>query len=1173
MVTIIKKPDALSFSGNLKEFVLVSLALVRFRLKQGETLLLDQSYEPGENNQVTIDVASVIENCLSFSLQEAELSYIQEYLASDFTAEIDDTVYTFRVIRGGIANLADTPANWLTQHFLTWQPVLKKVTYYSPEWLTYYAVSNCSIMLKAYFPDKTEQEINLVNCMAGKAYTVNVQYAIVAGRLGNKLPMYYDVYTASGSSRLSEVQRYQASTPLSADEEWVAWENSVGGYDTARVYGVSTLNAEHTHNIAQIGDTAQEYDIETERKYTKNTGHLSDYERRWFLDFFPSKGKYVYSDGAIRKIVVLEDSATYKSNELPSSYTFTYKFAQAKPLLNLPRNPNELPAGITIPVPGDLPDFILPPRLAEYPRLPLAEGVLLPAHDPHSDRLGATTFGALKAAIMAAIEDAATGNNANFEILKIWVRENFLSRITADEAFDIITFLRGIIAEGTSRILHAEIPQLNVENIAEFGDNVPGYTGAYINREGEAELKSLIVRTFLAVPEFRFNRSTVFKGRNWVTPGGGCVLEKVTGLANGTYFCKPKLEEGEPIAQAQDDIMEAFWHDKNIQTGQYKGFRQMWFRVASVDYDERTFILVPRYPESIAHEFMTLAQYGNFTNPERQTSILIDSTYGNNCILFLEGVNTWDIAPSMERSWLGKRKGRTVAGIDMDNYSGKLHNMVFSGKLFQVDDITGSDIRVPLDKGAWQENTRYAYYDRVSYAGSLWLCVCEAGTTNAPSPNEPDWLLQVAEGKPSDGFEVKGLWDKYSTYKKSDVVSYNGNSFVYTSSTPSSGVVPGVNQGGYIKSGGRQVVSGGRRVYSGNPMHPWILLAGAGKNATSYWLTSSANNIVFNSIGTFTPGNFTIRCKKKSGNSAVENCSSLYIVVRKSTDGLNYTSYVSPTKTGSITVAVQSGIKTYLARLYNNETNATAWNDNYIDEIGISVVADGLTGSMPRNCGQWLAAETYVWSEGYRDIVFYSFAGVNYQFQVKTFGASLKNVPPTSASGDANWETANKFKFVATDTLLADGANIAGFMYRNNKMQSQHLINQVAAILLDGINGTGHFGGGNFQFDAAGNIDITGAFRTGMNGNRIVISPEGEGSSIKLINKSGQTLLNIFFDKESGYDNYFPNIQLTYLDEEVRIGKAGIRVYNSAGRSELTANSLKIYQNVSGGYKLVAQFP
>lgn len=41
---------------------------------------------------------------------------------------------------------------------------------------------------------------------------------------------------------------------------------------------------------------------------------------------------------------------------------------------------------------------------------------------------------------------------------------------------------------------------------------------------------------------------------------------------------------------------------------------------------------------------------------------------------------------------------------------------------------------------------KYAYYDRVSYNGALWLCVADNGTTTEPSDDNPAWLKQVAEG-------------------------------------------------------------------------------------------------------------------------------------------------------------------------------------------------------------------------------------------------------------------------------------------------------------------------------------------------------------------------------------------------------------------------------------------
>ena len=171
MAGVLNKPDALNLSGNMNQFLLSSTGLVSFILKKGNQTLLEQSYEPGPDLMVRIDLKEVIEGQLSYNLDTGSLFYVQPNLAETFTAVIDGTEYSFRVVRGGVANLADTAANWLKLHFLTWQPRVKQVTYYSPEWLTYYATEACSVKLKATYPDKTIKVIPLGNCIAAVSYT------------------------------------------------------------------------------------------------------------------------------------------------------------------------------------------------------------------------------------------------------------------------------------------------------------------------------------------------------------------------------------------------------------------------------------------------------------------------------------------------------------------------------------------------------------------------------------------------------------------------------------------------------------------------------------------------------------------------------------------------------------------------------------------------------------------------------------------------------------------------------------------------------------------------------------------------------------------------------------------------------------------------------------------
>ena len=485
-MTILQQPDALSLSGNIKDFRISTPGKISFVLLQGATEILSQSYDPGQDGLVTISLKDIIHSCLSFQLQESSQVYLQPTLADTFTARFSDeyvvnpdisgdpvyTDITFRAVRAGIDRFADTATNFLTQNFLTWQPTVKPVTYYSPEFLTYYAVVPCIVKLRAYFTDDsgsviTQKDITLSDFEAGKAYTIPLQYASVAGKLDNELPGYYDVWIENTEGvRLTYIQRYYASDMLSEQEQWILFENSLGGIDTFRAYGSSDFTGEHIHNIAEIEDNSLEYRVDTERKFQKNTGHLNAQERRWLLDFFPSLSKYIYTGSYLRPIVVTESNVTYTDRELPSNYTFTYKYADARPFLNIPRTE---PAGdLNITVPG-VGSFTVPPRLVEFPRLPLTEGALFPVQDPYSEKWYTATSGSLSDFIAERIAKNYVGGGGighqhnNFNLLELLsygeeyllVSGKKIKSGIADEAHSFhkdtarnqISFLKGLSSE------------------------------------------------------------------------------------------------------------------------------------------------------------------------------------------------------------------------------------------------------------------------------------------------------------------------------------------------------------------------------------------------------------------------------------------------------------------------------------------------------------------------------------------------------------------------------------------------------------------------------------------------------------------------------------------------------------------------------------------------------
>lgn len=794
-MTVLTQPASFSLSGNIEKFRISTTEEFSFILKKGTEEILSSVYSPGKDHLVTIDIREIVESKLSFLLKDQSEPYVQASIFADFTAVIDEKEISFRVLRGGVDRLATSAKNFVTSNFLTWQPQIKPVTYYTPEFLTYYATVDGNVCVKAYFPQEdgevTSEIKTVYSVLAGNAYSIPVQYAVIMALFGSRYPSFYDVWVENSSGdRLTYIQRYVADGIKSEQEQWVLFENSLGGIDTFRAYGQSDFTGEHTHNIAEIDEEFSEYRIDTTRSFQKSTGYLDKNKRKWLLDFFPSKVKYIYLGNYLRPIVVTEDNTSYTDKELPSSYTFTYKYADARPYLNLLRT-DQLPDELDIDIP-DLGSFSIPPRIVEFPSQPLSEGVLIPVQNPYSENWATTTAGAIFAYILNNISENYDGQGGighihpNLELINAIsyldgyllingkkIKAGWADQLSPDSSIYKM-FIRKDEEDSTNFLLSL-LGGTVIKKYAKFGDFVTGVLGGYIDEKGNLEMESGVFRKRLFVPEIAYNRTTYFKGRMVNSPGGGCTVLSYVDNGDGTYTITPDLTDADGLSQFVDDILTTYFVTKNSE-GKLNGFEEMKFRVTAADYTAKKFTVIPRpgHSDWKPAEQMVLAQTGNFTDPERQTYILIDSVNGNNCITFFDNANTWDPEPAQMPAWFGKKKGMTVAGINADNYSAVLQNIIMTGLIFQVDEITGQTVRVPLDKGEWVAG-KYAYYDRVSHNGALWLCVDDNGTTTEPSDDNPAWLKQVAEGQKGDpGLSVVGggHWESAKTpYKANTMVT------------------------------------------------------------------------------------------------------------------------------------------------------------------------------------------------------------------------------------------------------------------------------------------------------------------------------------------------------------------------------------------------------------------
>lgn len=678
---IILKPDSLSLTGSMNHFIISSTQEVTFILKYADSneIIVQHTYTPNKAKRIEIDLENIVTPLLSFQLQESTTIYRQPNIAREFLVNLveDKTAaqesWQFTVLRAGIDNFADTASNWLKRNFLTWQPTVKPVTYYTPEFLSYYAVEDCVAKCRAYVEENgsyVQTDIELGNLSHGKVWTMPMQYGVIAGKL-SKMPSYYDVWVEDAAgTRLTYIQRYYASDIRSEEEQWVLFENSLGGIDTFRAYGDAENTAKHTHNVAEIENDSEEYRVDTVREYKKNTGFLSKEERKWLLDFFPSLGKFLYTGNYVRRIVVTESDVSWQTKDLPSSYTFTYKYADARPYLNITRSEDAAPAMLDIKIP-DVGSFTVAPRLVELERLPLSSGALFPVQSPYSDKWNITTAEAILEWFSREVTAAYKGDGSfghrhdNMSVL------NALDRIGGYLTLDAQKILAGLADEAKSartldpksvdweKIVRTDL-DTTVNSLTTFmkgivfGKSVRGESGMsiYQDEEGNWHLDAeyLHVHRKLTAEEVEIMKTSQIKGKV-VNSAGGFVISKIERIV-GAWRCYFRQEDADGrriynsmrvddlalcetfnLIDAGGQLSNHYWHRRVIAVG-----------TDYVDIADNTNVDDYASGSDVPQVGDEVVQLGNLTDKDRQSAI-IQSAAGTGAPYFkiIKGINSFTL--------------------------------------------------------------------------------------------------------------------------------------------------------------------------------------------------------------------------------------------------------------------------------------------------------------------------------------------------------------------------------------------------------------------------------------------------------------------------------------------------------------------------------------------------
>lgn len=284
-----------------------------------------------------------------------------------------------------------------------------------------------------------------------------------------------------------------------------------------------------------------------------------------------------------------------------------------------------------------------------------------------------------------------------------YVDNKALSRVHADTASGHIGFLDGLSSDELSMM------KKGVQFGERFAEGQTGF-GGKIDGDGAAQLDSLTLRSFLEVPELRFNRVSIQVGNRWRAPGGGIIDHVVIDcdengneLYSGTAYLH--LEEGEIGKVYEDDICQGIWHDGinpsenatedfDDSKGNFKfsGFYTAYFRIDKVlsvnggtnnafhyslrnDGKWKLF----KHPSIMMH----FVCYGNFSNADRQQSRYSTLTYER----YLTEVNTWEFSESNIAAQFGDLSNLSVFGLKMDGYSAYLKNIYMSGTIKQFEAI------------------------------------------------------------------------------------------------------------------------------------------------------------------------------------------------------------------------------------------------------------------------------------------------------------------------------------------------------------------------------------------------------------------------------------------------------------------------------------------------------
>lgn len=347
------------------------------------------------------------------------------------------------------------------------------------------------------------------------------------------------------------------------------------------------------------------------------------------------------------------------------------------------------------------------------------------------------------------------------------IDKKFLRKDQKDVAQFLITFLKGIktagIENGGNNITHGLTELYDVIRSNVFKNSMTAGSGWQIDKQGNVQVESIEVRSYMRVLELVMNRLSAEES-DFIFTESGTVETATLNEEDGTYTLVMHKKTDKDITAFQvDDVLKGVVNDLAEPGAVGVKYYTSWVQVKEVNQTDNS-IKVAVYADKDTPDkknfnpcdLMVLHRWGNTTKKERQSCWYISSM--EKRIVMLDGVTQPKLEESNYASFYG-------LPFDMKNFKGytldKDQPYLYVRGAFLQDvcfiDYLGKVVKQERYRGVWSQDVANSdddpyvvtktTFDTVYHKNAKWQCNSTEGTKEEPSVGTTDWTMLTDGGK------------------------------------------------------------------------------------------------------------------------------------------------------------------------------------------------------------------------------------------------------------------------------------------------------------------------------------------------------------------------------------------------------------------------------------------